>query len=141
MQVIRFEVLDIGASARLAERLAGRWSVELDAERGDAMVVLVELGQEAEDLGLLLREVESWVEEESLVAIRCVVDGRAYVVSAGEAEWPEIGEGQDARDRRRHARLLEALEVVDRLEGSDVRGVQRLREELGFALRLIDQSS
>jgi len=141
MQVIRFEVLNIGASARLAERLAGRWSVELDTERGDAIVVLVELGPTAEDLGLLMREVESWVDEESLVAIRCVVDGRAYVVSAGEAVWPEVGEGQDARDRRRHARLLEALDVVERLEGSDVLGVERLREELGFALRLIDQSS
>jgi hypothetical protein len=36
---------------------------------------------------VLLRTVESWVEEESLCMIRFQVDGREYVLQAGEADW------------------------------------------------------
>ena len=35
----------------------------------------------------LLREVEAWVAEESLCAIRFMLDGRIYVLGAGEADW------------------------------------------------------
>jgi hypothetical protein len=31
--------------------------------------------------------LEAWVEEESLCAIRFEVDGREYVLQAGEADW------------------------------------------------------
>ena len=35
----------------------------------------------------LLREVESWVEDESLYAIRYLLDDRIYVLEAGEVDW------------------------------------------------------
>jgi hypothetical protein len=39
------------------------------------------------DLAALLREVESWVDDESLCAIRFLLDDRIYVLEAGAADW------------------------------------------------------
>ena len=39
---------------------------------------------------MLLRSVEAWVEKESLVAIRYALDGREYVLTAGEADWAAL---------------------------------------------------
>ena len=35
----------------------------------------------------LLRNVEAWVKQESMCAIRFQVDGREYILAAGEADW------------------------------------------------------
>jgi hypothetical protein len=140
--VVLFEVVDIGASARLAERLAQRRNVELNTERGKAVVVLAELQPEARDLAVLLREVESWVVDECLLAIRYELDGHAYVLTAGEAAWLLDGPGESGLDeQRQRVRLLAALRSVERLEGrtvgkTEIRGLDGLRKELDFALRL-----
>jgi hypothetical protein len=140
--VVLFEVVDIGASARLAERLAQRWNVELNTERGKAVVVLVEVQPEAHDLAVLLREVETWVEDECLLAIRYELDGHAYVLAAGEAAWLLGGpEESEVDDQRQRVRLLAALRAVERLAGraagkTQIRGLDGLRKELDFALRL-----
>ena len=142
--VVLFEVMDVAASARLAERLARRWDVELNTLRRQTIVLLVDLRPGPEDLGVLLREVEEWVEDESLVAIRYEVDGRAYVLAAGEGVWPsaDVRVGWDDEDERSRVQLVAALQSVERLEdrSAPIRGVEGLRRELDFALRLIDGS-
>jgi hypothetical protein len=150
-EFVLFEVSDVAVSARLAERLAGRWNVVLSAERGDMMVVIVELRPAADDFAVLLREVEAWIEEESLCALRYELDGRGYVLEAGEFDWsldPAAAVADDAAGRR--VRLLDALDSVDRAisaVGSPssgqvrVRGLEGLRDDIVFALRLEDASS
>jgi hypothetical protein len=49
-----------------------------------AWSVEVELGEDPEALASLLRQVEAWVAERRLWAIRYELDGRWYVMEAGE---------------------------------------------------------
>jgi hypothetical protein len=86
---VQFEVPDLAAAVRLTRRLGSRWDVSLRDSR-DVNLVSVGLGTNPADLAVLLREVEAWVEEESLCAIRFAVDGRDYVLTAGEADWAAI---------------------------------------------------
>ena len=86
--VIRFEVPDLAAAARLVRLLARRWNVVLLAEEESGVnTVSAELLDEPGDLSFMLRQVEAWVEDEWLLAIRYEVDGRGYVLQAGEADW------------------------------------------------------
>jgi hypothetical protein len=150
-EFVLFEVSDVAASARLAELLADRWNVVLSAELGDAMAVIVELGPAADDIAVLLREVEAWVEEESLCALRYELDGRGYVLEAGELDWSLDSAAMVADDAAgRRARLLSALDSVDRAISAvappkgrqvRVRGLEGLRDDIVFALRLADASS
>jgi hypothetical protein len=84
--LIHFEIADLAAAVRLTRRLASKWTVSLQ-ERRDINLVTARLRVRSGDLAVLLREVETWVEEESLCAIRFEVDGREYVLQAGEADW------------------------------------------------------
>jgi hypothetical protein len=144
---VLFEVVDIAAAARLAERLARYWNVELNTERRKTIVLLVEPRREPRDLAFLMRQVEAWVEEESLVAIRYELDGRAYVLAAGGGTWnPTAADAVHLGDHRERTRLVAALRSVERLEDRAgrrpyIRGIEGLKRELSFALRLIDQSS
>jgi hypothetical protein len=144
---VAFELADVPLSTRLAERLARRRNVILSAERQDVMVVLAELGPEPEDLIGLLREVEGWVEEEAVCAIRFELDGRAYVLTAGEINWsPDALEAIKGHEEQHRARLLKALRSVDRAlaefeaDGDRklrIRGLEALRKDLVLAIRLI----
>ena len=147
---VRFEIPGIAASARLVRRLARRWNVVLRASHSDLNVVVAELRGEPDDLAALLREVEAWVEEESLSAIRFELDDRAYVLEAGETNWTSIEpEAVGTGDHVRRSSLLEALASVDfaiaELEGrkgsaswADMEGLERLRNDIALALRLLD---
>ena len=147
---VRFEIPGIASSARLVRRLARHWNVALLAAHRAVNVVVAELDSEPDDLAALLREVEAWVEEESLAAIRFELDDRAYVLEAGETNWTAIDEGRhDADTEVRRANLLEALTSVDfaiaELQGregadshADMRGLEGLRNDIALALRLLD---
>jgi hypothetical protein len=145
-----FEVPDVASSARLAGRLAEHWKVAVTAERRDVVVVHAELKPDVEDVAVLLREVEEWVEEESLSAVRFELDGRAYVLQAGEADWSVAAvETVDARIGGRRAGLLTALRTVERViatletttgEQRHVSGLEQLRSNLLDALRLTAES-
>ena len=50
-------------------------------------IVVAALSEDPSDLAAVLREVESWVEAESLYAIRYLLDDRIYVLEAGEVDW------------------------------------------------------
>ena len=83
---VHFEIADLAATVRLTRRLAPNWTVSLH-ERRDVNLVSAKLRAASGDLAVLLRDVEAWVEEESLCAIRFEVDAREYVLRAGEADW------------------------------------------------------
>ncbi len=83
---VHFEIADLAAAVRLT-RLLARGRVVSLRERRDVNLVSAALRNEHDDLAVLLRTVEAWVEEESLCAIRFEVDGREYVLQSGEADW------------------------------------------------------
>jgi hypothetical protein len=87
--LVHFEIADLAGAVRLTRRLATRWTVSLQ-ERRDINLVTARLRARSTDLAVLLRDVEAWVEEESLCAIRFEVDGREYVIQAGEADWQSV---------------------------------------------------
>jgi hypothetical protein len=149
--VVLIEIPDPGLAALLAERLADRWSVTVDASRPDVVAVRVELRPVEQDLALLMRDVSRWIEEEALGAVRFELDGRGYVLEAGEVDWPaDVAGISAAATRGERSRLLRALETVDRAisqhrersdPGSRIEGLETLREDIIFALRLNDESS
>ena len=85
-RAVHFEIADLAAAVRLTRLLARDRVVSL-RERGDVNLVSAALRAARDDLAVLLRSVEAWVEEESLCAIRFEVDGRDYILHAGEADW------------------------------------------------------
>jgi hypothetical protein len=88
-QLVQFEIIDLAASVRLTRRLGHLWNVSLQ-DRRDVNLVSVALRPGPGDLAVLLRNVEAWVKQESLCAIRFEVDGREYILAAGEADWAAI---------------------------------------------------
>ncbi|HKA27533.1 MAG TPA: hypothetical protein VKD88_09170 [Gaiellaceae bacterium] len=84
--LVHFEIADLAAAVRLTRRLATSWTVSLN-ERRDVNLVTAQLRKRSGDLAVLLRDVEAWVEEERLYAIRYELDGREYVIQAGEPDW------------------------------------------------------
>jgi hypothetical protein len=144
----RFEVVELATAVRLAQRLGRSRSVILFAESEYVKSVVAEIHRKPDDLGKLLRDVETWVRDESLGAIRYELDGRAYVLDAGDSAWSvtTVPDLPDPRSRR--ARLVDALgsidnalaEVRERRESSvpaDIRGLEDLRDDVALALRLL----
>jgi hypothetical protein len=145
---VRFEVVELATAVRLAQRLARSRPVILLAESEYVKAVVAELHGASTDLAALLREVEAWVREESLGAIRYELDGRAYVLDGCESGWSVtlVPELPDRISRR--ANLVEALGSIDlalaevrRRRGSsaptDIRGLEDLRDDVAMALRLL----
>jgi hypothetical protein len=85
LEQVCFELLDFRAATRLVQRLGAERSAALLFD--EPYVVVAAFQDEASDLASLLRDVEAWVAEESLCAIRFMLDGRIYVLGAGEADW------------------------------------------------------
>lgn len=86
---VQFELPDLAGAARLAALLRPYWAVGVTEEDGVALVH-VYIRASARDLSSLLRSVEDFVALESLFAIRFELDGRAYVLEAGEADWTAV---------------------------------------------------
>jgi hypothetical protein len=83
---IAFEVPTYAAAKALLARLRPTRRAEIeDVER--AWTVVVELRPDCDDLAVLLRDVESWLEVSGLGAIRFLLDGRDYVLDACESVW------------------------------------------------------
>jgi hypothetical protein len=88
-QVVRFEIPTLSAAGRLAELLEDGWSAWIHQRRG-SHVVFAMLDDDPEDLAILLRIVETWVDNESLWAIRYELDGKKYVLTAGDPVWGDL---------------------------------------------------
>lgn len=145
---IRFEVVELATAVRLAQRLGRNRSVILVAESEYVKSVVAKVHRGPADLADLLRDVENWVGDESLGAIRYELDGRFFVLDAGGSDWSvtTVPDLPDPRSRR--ARLVEALgsidtalaEVRERRASSapaDIRGLEDLRDDVALALRLL----
>lgn len=78
---IRFELPTYVDVDRFCERIRARWPGSTRTE-GDVWLVSARLRGNSNDLALLLREVEAYVAESGLQAMRYHVDGRAYVLEA-----------------------------------------------------------
>ena len=82
---VHFEVIDYGAAVRLTERLGQTWTAGLLG--GEPYVVAAAVSSDPSDLAALLRSVEAWVAEESLYAIRFMLDNEIHVLTAGGVDW------------------------------------------------------
>ena|SRR5690349_13947560 len=91
------EVTDFPEAARLTRRLGQTRTAAVLGD--DPYVVTAAFSPGSDDLAVLLRQVETWVEDERLYAVRYLLDDRIYVLEAGEVDW-------DSRDAlRREAPL------------------------------------
>jgi hypothetical protein len=88
-QVVRFEIPTRSAATRLAELLEDGWGAWVHQSRG-THVVFATLDDDPEDLAILLRIVETWVDNESLWAIRYELDRKNYVLAAGDPVWGDL---------------------------------------------------
>ena len=83
---IFIEVTDFPEAARLTRRLGQTRTAAVVGD--DPYVVTAAFSSdEAADLAVLLREVESWVDDERLFAVRYMLDERIYFLAAGELDW------------------------------------------------------
>jgi hypothetical protein len=82
---VYFEVPEFPEAARLTRRLG---QTRTAAVLGDDPYVVVAAfsSERPTDLAVLLREAESWVEDERLYAIRFLLDDRIYFLEAGDLE-------------------------------------------------------
>jgi hypothetical protein len=87
---VHFEVADFATAVRLTRRLGHDRTVALLQDDEDLNVVTTALRPGPRDLAELLREVEAWIEEESLCAIRYLLDGQIYVLAAGGPDWTSL---------------------------------------------------
>lgn len=81
---VHFEVVDYAAAVRLTERLGQTWTAGLLG--GEPYVVAAAVSPDPNDLAALLRSVQAWVAEESLYAIRFMLDSEIHVLSADGAD-------------------------------------------------------
>lgn len=85
-ETVQFELPDLAGAARLATLLRSSWAVSVN-EEDDVALVDVYIRASRTDLASLMRTVEDWVARESLRAIRFDLDGRVYILEAGEVDW------------------------------------------------------
>jgi hypothetical protein len=82
---VRFELPTYVDVDRFCERIRARWPGSTRSE-DDVWLVSARLQGNENDLALLLREVEAYVADAGLQAIRYHLDGRAYVLEARPLE-------------------------------------------------------
>jgi hypothetical protein len=82
---VHFEVVDYAAAVRLTERLGQTWTAGLLG--GEPYVIAAAVSSEPGDLAKLLRNVQQWIRDESLWAIRFMLDNEIYVLAAGPRDW------------------------------------------------------
>jgi hypothetical protein len=83
---IEFEVPSYASVRRFAARLSLAWPTFVE-ELEDSTLIIVEFGPRPTSFARVLRLGEEWVRNETLGAIRFAVDGRSYVLKAGELDW------------------------------------------------------
>jgi hypothetical protein len=93
------EVADDDSASRLTHRLARRRTAERLGE--PARLVMASFSSDPADLAALLREVESWVDDESLCAIRFLLDDRIYVLEPARRTGRRTPGARRSRPSRR----------------------------------------
>jgi hypothetical protein len=85
-ELVFFEIPGVELAAQLCEEVGSErlaWVQTGGSMRRVAVLIQAEDG----DLAAMLRTVEQWVADHGLVAIRFELDGRTYVLEAGESSW------------------------------------------------------
>jgi hypothetical protein len=82
--VVRFELPAYADVDGFCSRIRPRWRGS-QRKQDEVWVVSAQLHRAANDLALLLREVEGYVADTALLAIRYQLDGRFYVMEAAAA--------------------------------------------------------
>jgi len=86
--VVRFELPIYADAAAFCARLRLQWPGTM-RRKGEVWLISARLRTNEDDLALLLREVETYVADAELHAIRFRLDGRAYILAApAPAERP-----------------------------------------------------
>jgi hypothetical protein len=83
---IEFEVPTFAAARRFGSRLSLAWTTTVE-QLDDSTLITVELNSRPQSFARVLRLAEEWVRDEALGAIRFSVDGRNYILEAGEVDW------------------------------------------------------
>ena len=84
---VHFDVADFPKAVRLTRRLERSRATMLLFEENELYVVVAAFRTDSNDLAVLMREIEAWVAEESLCAIRYMLDDRMYVLESGGPDW------------------------------------------------------
>ena len=87
--VVRFELPAYAGPDGLCARLRSRWP-GTKRRKGNVWLVTARLRRDEDDLALLLREVESYVADAELHAIRFQLDGRSYILAAPAPVEPAL---------------------------------------------------
>jgi hypothetical protein len=82
---VLFEVVDRAAGEQLAHRLRPAWRESLH-DRDRFWLLAAELRPVKGDLAVLLRKVEAWVATREVPEIWFSLDGRSYLLKAGELD-------------------------------------------------------
>jgi hypothetical protein len=91
-EAVQFELCDYAVAIRLMQELAPTRPARFH-QGVDCCLVTVFLRPVSGDLARLLRHVEDFVAAESLGALRFELDGRGYVLRAGEVDWASAPAG------------------------------------------------
>jgi len=83
------ELPSLEVAERLCERLGPDQGTQPEQEENHWVVDLT--FENAKGLARLLRTVEAWVAERALGAVRYRLDGKAYILAAGEIAWSSFG--------------------------------------------------
>jgi hypothetical protein len=81
-ETIVFELPFRTRAESLRERLRRRWQVGV-YESDDVVLVAAELRPREDDLAVLLRAVELWLEDSDVGVLRFHLDAREYVLDSG----------------------------------------------------------
>ena len=87
--VVRFELPVYADADEFCARLRLRWP-GTKRRKGEVWLVSARLRTNEDDLAVLLREVEAYVAEVELHAIRFRLDGRAYILAAPAPAPPGV---------------------------------------------------
>ena len=87
LEVVVFEIPGVDRARELSELLAEERLTWVERGEGIGRVVVL-LRPDEGDLAALMRTTEQWVADRHLFAIRFSLDGRDYVLEAGDAIWP-----------------------------------------------------
>ena len=82
-EIVLFELPSFAAAQSFRVRMRPRWPGWSHDDEG-LWLFAVELGEETDALALVLREAQDLLADLDLLAVAFVLDGRSYVLPAGE---------------------------------------------------------
>jgi hypothetical protein len=82
--IVLFDIPGLAQACALAMRLGSRWPCHAYQEPGTAVVGVFLAPERGWELAPLLRDVQDWIAERAVMDVTFWVDGRGYLLRAGE---------------------------------------------------------